>query len=180
MNPRRATRGLALIALGLLALGIVSQAAHGDDITLSWTNPTQTETCTNAGPLTNPAGTRIWMLVADIPDPEQNITSYVIEDQLPGTYDFVATTYDTDGSESRVSGKATKEVTSFIAPSGSTVYQAVTIASGFWFVPMGTVAADTDCDVNTVANGRYRIPIDSVTWNPGVDARPVVVFANCQ
>lgn len=152
-------------------------AALADDVTLTWTNPTGQETCTDGGPLTNAAGTRIWQLVADINDP--NATSYVIPNMVPGTYQYVATTYDTDGDESRVSGKATKVVESFMAPAGSTVYQPVSISSGFWMIPMGTLSADTACDATQRANNYYRVPVSAVTWNQGTTARPVFVVAEC-
>ena len=157
----------------LLGLLIFAEA-----ITLSWTNPTETVSYVPAGPYTNPAGTRVWVLVADIADPDA--TSFVLPAQPPGEYFFVATSYDTDGHESQVSGKASKTVTSFKAFANSTVYQVVTIKDGFWTLPIGTLSADTDCIVEHTVNGKYAVPQDNVVWAQGSTARPPLVVADCE
>jgi hypothetical protein len=149
-----------------------------ETITLSWTNPTETITYTPAGPYTNPAGTRIWMLVADVNDPDA--TSFTLSSQPPGEYIFVATSYDDEGHESQVSGKATKTVSSFKALANSTVYQVVTIKNGFWTLPIGTLSADTECIVDHMVNGKYAVPQDNVVWAEGSSARPPLVVADCE
>lgn len=156
--------------------------ARAEDNTLSWTPPTGTEECSDTGPLQpgDLLGYRIYLRVADIADP--SVTSYVFEDMPPGEYTYVSTAY-TANAESRLSGAATKTVTSFFAPAGSQVYQPVTISSGFWMIPMGTLSADTDCDVTTEVTSAgtkyHRVPQDNLVWSPGSTARPVMVVAEC-
>lgn len=152
--------------------------AKADDIVLNWTKATETESCTNAGPYTNAAGTKIWQLVGDINDPD--IETFTLPNMVPGDYEFVATSYDENGVGSRISGATTKTVTTFTAPAGATAYQAVTISTGFWMIPMATVDVDTECDPAVNVNGvYYRIPNDSYTWNTGTTARPVMLVAEC-
>lgn len=164
------------LTIGLFGYFAVSELVRAEDITLSWTNPTGTESCTNAGPLTTLAGTRIWQLVAEINDPAA--TTATLNAKLPGDYQYVATSYTTDGEESRVSGKTTKTVASFIAVAGAVAYQPVSINNGFWLLPVGTVRADVQCITTQTVNGKYAVPSDSVSWSPGVVPRPLVV-ADC-
>ncbi len=165
------------ITFGVLAWLAGAELVRADDVTLTWTNPTGQEQCTEAGPLTTLAGTRIWELVAEIDDPAA--TTVTLNGKLPGEYQYVATSYTTDGEESRVSGKTTKTVTEFMAVAGATAYQVVTINNGFWLLPIGTVSADTECIVNQSVNGKYAIPTSSVSWSPGATARPVLVVSDC-
>ena len=165
------------LTMGFIAGLLFVKVSRAEDVPLSWTNPTGTEECVAGPQLTNLAGTRIWQLVADIPDP--SATSFVLPAMPPGTYSYVATSYDTDGDESRVSGRATKTVESFTAAAGNTVYQVVTINNGFWLLPIGTVTADTACIVEQTVNGKYAIPNTSVTWSQGATARPVLVVTDC-
>jgi len=166
----------------LIAVGVVLYFAYcvkealADDVILDWTNPTGQEQCTDAGPLTTLAGTRIWQLVAEIDDPAT--TTVTLNGKLPGDYQYVATSYTTDGEESRVSGKAEKTVTTFTAAMGAMVYQPVSIANGFWLLPVGTVSADVECIVNQNVNGKYAVPTTSVSWSSGVIPKPLVV-ADC-
>lgn len=172
---------LFFFALGVgaaLFLLVIANKSHAEDIVLNWPNPTQTEECVNAGPLTNLAGTRIWQLVVEINDPD--VETYTIYNQVPGTYQYVGTSFDENGLGSRISGTLTKVVDSFFAPAGATAYQVVTISSGFWMIPMATMDADTPCDTSQSANGHYRVPPGSYSWNDGTTARPVMLMAQCQ
>lgn len=162
----------------LAAILLLPTSVLGEDINLSWTNPTGTFTLADAGPYTNPAGTKIYMEVAEVADP--NATSYVLADMKPGTYRFVAVSYDTEGVASPVSNEAEKVVTSFKAPAGATVHQIVTINNAIWLLPIGTVTADTECITEQSVNGMYAVPVDAITWSPGSTARPPIVVANCQ
>lgn len=184
-------RSLALVGgIGMIAIGIVgsillimwSSQAKAEDVTLSWNPPTESESCTNAGPVGELGGTRLWLLVADIPDPD--ITTYTFPAMKPGEYVYTSTAYlASNGAESRVSGKATKTVTTFQAAAGAQVFQPTTISSGFWMIPMGTLSADTACDVNTEVSSAgttyHRVPLDNVQWAPGSTARPIMVVAEC-
>jgi hypothetical protein len=149
--------------------------AHAGDVSLSWTNPTGSEECTAAGPVTL-QGTQIWQLVAQINDP--TATSYVIDGLMPGEYTFAATAVDESGQQSRLSGQAQKTVASFSALAGSTAYQAVSISGGFWLLPVGTLNEDTECNVDQSVNGKYVVPVSAVTMtNP--TSQPLVVLADC-
>lgn len=152
-------------------------AALADDVTLTWEEPTGSETCTASTDPPNPAKYRIYQLVAEVPAPT---TEYTFTSMLPGEYSYVASTVSTEDVEGRTSPVATKTVTTFKALAGSSVYQPVSIDSGFWMIPMGTVTADVDCDITQRVNEFYRVPVDAVTWLDGVDAQPVLVVASCK
>jgi hypothetical protein len=81
--------------------------------TLSWSAPTENEDGTT---LTDLAGYKLYWGTtpgtytdsATIDNP--SITTYVVDNLAPGTYEFVATAYNADGVESRFSGTATKVI----------------------------------------------------------------------
>ena len=158
----------------IATLLIVFPAIAGD-VTLSWNAPTQTEACTNAGPLTNLAGYRIYQLVATVDDPD--ITEFTIPGQKPGTYEYVASAFDEDGDASRLSGRATKEVETFDTVGGP-AYTVIKRDNRFVLLPVGTVDAGQSCDVDQSVNGRHAVDVAAVTWTGTV--RPVVVVADCQ
>jgi hypothetical protein len=80
---------------------------------LSWIAPTENEDGT---PLTDLAGYRIYwgttpgMYTDSVTLDNPGLTSYVVENLAPGTYEFVATSYDEEGVESAYSNLATKVV----------------------------------------------------------------------
>jgi hypothetical protein len=160
----------------LLLLLFLCDPVSADDVVLSWTLPTGTEQYSDAGPYTNPGGTKIWQLVEDITDPEQD--TITLAGYTPGVYKFVATAYDTEGVSSRVSGQAEKTVTSFKALAGAVVYQPVSITNGWWLLPVGTVSEDVECIVAERTRDKYAVPVSSVSWSPGVVPKPLVV-ADC-
>lgn len=163
----------ALIAVAMIVfLHDISQA---EEVTLTWTNPTGQETCSDAGPLSDLAGTRIWQLVAEINDPTSE--SFVIPGLLPGEYQYVATSFTDSGEQSRISGSATKMVTEFTVTEG-TVKTVVRTDNRFLLLPVGTVPLGTSCDVENSVNGHYAVPRDQVTWSGNV--QPQVVVAECQ
>jgi len=154
---------------------------HAGEVTLSWTNPVEQEQCTNAGPLPDLKGIRVYELVAETSDPA--LTSVTLTGKLPGEYTYVATAYvldeNLDPVESRTTTNVVKTVTEFKALAGSTAYQPVMISTGWWMIPMATMDADTQCDVTQSANGYYRVPQGSYTWLDGSTARPVMLVAEC-
>jgi hypothetical protein len=159
-----------------------AKLVYAGEVTLSWTNPVEQEQCTNAGPLPDLKGTRIYELVAETTDPA--LTAVTLTGKLPGEYTYVATAYvlDEEGNpvESRTTTNTVKTITEFKALAGATVYQVVTISNGFWLLPVGTVPVDTACNVNSVVNGKYGVPVDAIEWSPGTSARPIVVVADCE
>ncbi len=167
-------------AIGILVVlwaVLMAAPAWAGDTLLSWTNPTGTE-ITSAGPAyTNPGGTKVYQLVVDIPDTTQSISSYLVEDQKPGTYEYVAVSYDDVGVASRVSGSATKVVTAFVSKGGPVYYVIQPVVGTFILLPVGTVLAGVACDVTQSVNGNYSVPLDQVTYTGSV--RPLIVIAAC-
>lgn len=161
----------ALLLLLLLPLVVVA-----GETTLTWTNPTDTESCSPAGAYTNPGGTKIFMEVADIPDPDQLISSHTLPGLLPGTYRYMAVSYTTDGVLSRTSGEAEKVITDFVT-TGTTVFYVVQQPGTFVLLSVGSIPTGVPCDVTQEVNGKYAVPTDQVTWTGTV--RPLVVVAEC-
>lgn len=174
---------LLFVVLTLLAIFFLAttKVVRAEDITLTWTNPDRVMSLVDAGVYNNPAGTKIYMEVADVSDPAA--TTVMLPKMEPGTYNFVAVSYDTDGHTSPVSTSSTKVVATFTAVAGAQVFQAVSIDTGFWMIPMGTLNANTECDVATKVSSAglmyYRVPVDNVDWLPNTTARPVLVVAEC-
>ncbi len=99
-----ATLGPFSITVNSISLG---------SVTLSWTPPTQNEDGTQ---LTDLAGYWIYWgtTPGSYPDSVKidnpGLTSYVVENLVPGTYEFVATSFNASGIESVYSNPATKVV----------------------------------------------------------------------
>mgnify|MGYP001818416827 FL=1 len=99
-----ASASLASFAMSVNQMGNLST-------TLSWTAPTQNE---DGSMLEDLAGYKIYW--GTTPGNYTNsatidtigTTTYVVENLSPGTYEFVATAYNTSGVESRYSNPATK------------------------------------------------------------------------
>ena len=81
--------------------------------TLSWSAPTQNE---DGSQLTDLAGYKLYWGTTPGSYPNTvtinnaTVTTYLVENLAPGTYEFVATSFNTSGVESRFSGTATKVV----------------------------------------------------------------------
>ena len=90
----------------------VSQAALGN-VTLNWTAPTQNE---DGSPLMDLAGYKIYYGTSsqsydheiDIGNP--SVTTYVVDNLVPDSYYFAATSFNTSGVESEYSGEAVRTV----------------------------------------------------------------------
>ena len=82
-------------------------------VTLNWTAPTQNEDGTS---LTDLDGYKIYWGTTpgnypnSVTIDDETATSYVVENLSPGTYEFVATSFNTSGVESRYSAPATRVV----------------------------------------------------------------------
>lgn len=169
------TKLLNWIGYGLIAAGCVGTVltARADPVTLTWVNPTNGETCVDAGAITID-GVNIWQRVAQLTPPTQ---SHVLTGYKPGSYTFASSAFNASG-ESRISNIVQKDVTAFIATAGSNVYQPVSITNGLWLLVVGTVTADIECIVDQTVNGKYAIPTTGVSWSTGVIPKPLVV-ADC-
>ena len=95
----------------LPAFSITVNAISLGSATLSWTAPTHNE---DASVLEDLAGFKIyWGTTPGIYDnsatiDNPSVSTFIVEDLAPGTYEFVATAYNEAGVESRFSGTATK------------------------------------------------------------------------
>jgi len=103
----------------------------------------------------------------------------------PGDYFVVATAVDVDGNESTFSNQVIKtEIdttpqTPIILPETRTVFTVIKQPDRFVLLPIGTVPPGTECDPNNSVNGHGVVPVESVIWNVGSTARPIVVVARC-
>ena len=92
---------------------ITVQAISLGAVTLSWTPPTQNE---DGSPLTDLAGYKIYWGTTPGVYPNSvtlnnpGLTSYVVDNLVPGTYEFVATSVNSAGLESKYSTPATRTV----------------------------------------------------------------------
>ena len=103
--------GQATASLGAFAITV--EAIAMGSVTLSWSPPTEN---TDGTTLTDLAGYRIYWGTTSGSYPNSvtidnpGLTTYVVENLTPGTYEFVATSYNTSGVESDYSAPATKTV----------------------------------------------------------------------
>ena len=164
-----------LALLVILGVALFASTCRAEDVTLTWNNPTEIVESVTAGPYENPAGTRIWQLVADIADPD--ITTVTLLGYEPGTYTFVATSYDTEGvSSDRISGESEKIVEKMVVTNG-TAFIMARVTNAIVLLVAGTVPIDTECIVEQTINGLYAVPAS--TFIPTTDADPVLVLAEC-
>jgi len=97
----------------LPAFDISVEAISLGSATLSWTAPTENEDGTT---LTDLDGYKLYWGTTSGSYPNSvtidnpTVTTYVVDNLSPGTYEFVATAFNTAGVESRFSGTATKIV----------------------------------------------------------------------
>jgi hypothetical protein len=99
--------------VSLASFSISVEAISLGSATLSWTAPTQNEDGTT---LTDLAGYKLYWgttpgsYTESVTIDNPSVLTYVVENLAPGTYEFVATSFNTSGVESRYSGAATKLV----------------------------------------------------------------------
>ncbi len=99
--------------LGPFSIEVVAQGGSTGSATLSWDAPTENEDGT---PLTDLAGYRLYWGTTSGSYPNSvtinnpGVTTYVVDNLPSGTYEFVATAFNTSGFESRFSNPATKTV----------------------------------------------------------------------
>jgi hypothetical protein len=97
----------------LAPFSVVVIAVASSSVTLSWTAPTEND---DGSPLTDLDGYKIYWGTTPGSYPEsviidnESITTYVVENISPGTYEFVATSFNQAGVESRYSHPVTKVV----------------------------------------------------------------------
>ena len=157
-----------------LLLLFCAPAIAGENI-LSWTLPILND---DGSELTDLAGVRIYLRVHDTEDP--TVTSWTHTGLELGDYTYVATAYNSEDIESVFSNEAHKVLEGLTADVGDIAYQVVSISSGFWLLPVGTISASTPCISDQSVNGKHAVPVSAVEWSPGTTARPVVVVSDCE
>lgn len=171
-----------------LALLLFASIVSAEDITLSWTPPTQNEDGTA---LTDLDGYRVYQSqtqggpYTQIADIEETTASYIVQALTSGTYYFVTTAYNASGVESQYSNEATHTVVSVPNPPGNLTVQVdnsvaylLSISDDTIIpVPVGFVDAGVQCDPSTSFNNLNRVDIEDVHYVGTV--RPPVVFAEC-
>jgi hypothetical protein len=104
VSDGEASASLPRFAISVSQVGTLST-------TLTWTPPTQNEDGT---PLTDPAGYKFYWgttpgnYTNSVTVNNPGLTTYVVDNLAPGTYEFVATSFNTVGVESVYSNPATK------------------------------------------------------------------------
>ncbi len=99
--------------LGPFSIEVLAAQTGTGTATLSWTAPTQNEDGT---PLTDLAGYKLYWGTTPGNYPNSvtidnpGLTTFVVENLVSGTYEFVATAFNTSGVESQFSNTATKTV----------------------------------------------------------------------
>jgi hypothetical protein len=101
------------LSASLGAFDVTVQAVASGSATLSWTAPTQN---TDGSPLSDLAGFKIYWGTSQGSYPNSatltnpGLTTYVVDNLVPGTYFFVATAFNSAGTESVSSGVASKTI----------------------------------------------------------------------
>ena len=107
------TDGALSTSLPAFSITVADPTVSVGSVTLNWVVPTQNEDGT---PLTDLAGYKIlWGTTSgnypnSVTINDKNATSYVVDNLSSGTYEFVATSFNSSGVESRYSSPATKVV----------------------------------------------------------------------
>jgi hypothetical protein len=177
-------------ALVLLFGILLSMAAYAGDAKLTWVNPTQYTDGTTipAGSLSGNrvewgtcSGTAFGIVAGSQTLPVS--TTYTVTGLTAGTWCFRAYA-SAGGVESGPSVVASKVIAppqpqppSGLTVSTPVVYTIVKKVDGFVLLPVGTVPADTPCDVTQQVNGYFVVPRAKVIWSGTV--KPDVVVASC-
>ncbi len=101
------------LSASLAAFNVTVQAVATGSATLSWTPPTQN---TDGSPLMDLAGYKVYWGTSQGNYPNSvtlnnpGLTTYMVDNLVPGTYFFVASAFNTGGTESSLSGVASKTI----------------------------------------------------------------------
>jgi hypothetical protein len=107
------TDGVDTVSLAVFSIEVVAANSSTGSVTLSWTAPTENE---DGSTLVDLAGYRIYWGTAPGNYPNSltidnpGLTTYVIDNLAPDTYEFVATSFNAAGVESAYSNPSTKTV----------------------------------------------------------------------
>jgi hypothetical protein len=101
------------VSLAVFSIEVVAANSSTGSVTLSWTAPTENE---DGSPLVDLSGYRIYWgtTPGNYPNSltidDTGLTTYVIDNLAPDTYEFVATSFNSAGIESAYSNPSTKTV----------------------------------------------------------------------
>jgi hypothetical protein len=101
------------VSLAVFSIEVVAANSSTGSVTLSWTAPTENE---DGSPLVDLSGYRIYWgtTPGNYPNSltidDTGLTTYVIDNLAPDTYEFVATSFNAAGIESAYSNPSTKTV----------------------------------------------------------------------
>ena len=163
-----------IVTIILLLLSLAISDVQAEDVTVNWANPTQLQDCTPGGDYTNPGGTRIYQLVANVTDP--TLETFVFPGYKPGSYTFVATAYDDQGVSSLLSNHIVSTSVTFVT-TATPVYTITPRNDRIVLMPVGDVPLGTICNEDETVNGHYAVPQDEVVW--WGTPEPIVVYAQC-
>lgn len=176
-----------LFKLFVFGIFLIPLNTYAGPISLSCTSPTLNE---DGSPLVDLVGIRFYESLTSggpytlIVDETECATSF---DRPPGTYYYVATSYNAAGTESAYSNEASKTVppttpappTNLVVdPANLTVYGLSQTRNTIVAYPVGTVSENTACNSAMRFNDKYVIPFESVQQWFGT-IRPEVVLAVC-
>jgi hypothetical protein len=156
-----------------LLLALMALPAWAGEGSLTWTAPTQN--C-NGTPLTNLAKYDLTYGQKRIDLPLTPL-SYTVTGLTPGTWWFSLAAVNSDGDRSEfVTVEKVVAPADFVTKS-TTVYTFfrsggnITVVGTPHRVPLGTV-----CDATQSVNGKYRVPLEAVTWS---GAKLTAALADC-
>ena len=107
------TDGVDTVSLAVFSIEVLAKNSSTGSVTLSWTAPSENE---DGSPLEDLSGYRIYWGTTSgnysnsLTIDDTGLTTYVIDNLAPGTYEFVATSFNAAGVESDYSNAATKTV----------------------------------------------------------------------
>lgn len=175
------------LASFLLSINVAIAA----EAVLSWTPPTENE---DGSALTDLAGYKFYYGTTsgvydlgpiDLPDPAA--TTYTVTGlDYDTTYYFVATAYNTSGTESVYSNEATKTTAPLrpnpplnltVNPDNLTAYTYSISVNKVVMIPVGTVPSNTPCDPTMSMNGYNLVDTNAVELLANI--QPPVAFADC-
>lgn len=147
------------IYLMLLMLPFTVMAGEGE---LTWTTPTH---MCNGSPITNYDGVMLRYGQKVIHAPADT-TTYTVTDLTPGTWWFGVSTVVTSGEESPFLVVEKEVLPEEFVTKTTVVYTFLRSNGNVIVIPTNhTVALGVVCDATQSVNGKYKIPLEDVTWS---------------
>ena len=164
------------IRLSLLTiLSLLACIAHADDLTLSWSEVTSGESCTDAGAM-SVDGYHIYRRVGTSVGSDN--TSFTEVGVPPGEYHYIGVTY-AGNSISRTSGVKTLVSEALRVGEDNRVYMTIKVSNRLVAVQVGTIAVGTVCDHEQNILGKYVVPHEDVVMTNPNQTKSIVMIAAC-